>query len=86
MEQLAAHLWPASAAAAAVAQPAAAAAAAFRGDTMARAMLGACAGSLPSALRVYEMLLTRRAPGVPEADLAQLRLKVGQKSVLKEKW
>ncbi len=43
---------------------------------MGRAMLGACHNSLPAALRAYELLLTRRAPGVPDTELAQLRLKV----------
>lgn len=43
---------------------------------MARAMLSACHNSMPAALRVYELLLARRAPGVPDADLSQLRLKV----------
>jgi len=43
---------------------------------MARAMLSACHNSLPAALRVYEMLLARRAPGVPDAELSQVRLRV----------
>jgi len=48
----------------------------YKGDAMGRAMLGACHNSLPAALRAYELLLTRRAPGVPDTELAQLRLKV----------
>ncbi|KAF5829261.1 Non-repetitive/WGA-negative nucleoporin C-terminal-domain-containing protein [Dunaliella salina] len=70
MEQVAAGLWPTAHAAATTAADG------YKGDAMARAMLGACHNSLPAALRVYELLLARRAPGVPEAELAQVRLKV----------
>jgi len=70
MEQVAAGLWPTAHAAATTAADG------YKGDAMARAILGACHNSLPAALRVYELLLARRAPGVPEAELAQVRLKV----------
>ncbi|KAJ9533495.1 hypothetical protein QJQ45_026554, partial [Haematococcus lacustris] len=45
------------------------------GDAVAAALVGACRGSLPAAQRVLELLLSRRAPGVPEASLASLSIR-----------
>jgi hypothetical protein len=70
--QLAAGAWPAPAAGSSAGAPADSAAA---GDAIAQAIVSACRGSLPAAQRVLELLLTRRAPGVPEASLATLAMR-----------
>jgi hypothetical protein len=71
LEQMAAGLWPPGAPPSSEPPP--------PGDSVSgvvsRCLSHACRGSLPSLQRAYELLLARRAPGVPDAELASVRMR-----------
>lgn len=76
LEQIAAGLWPTPPAGTPAPPPASDHAAGSSSGVVAHAVLAACRGSLPSAQRCYELVLSRRAGSlVPGAEAAPVRLR-----------
>eukprot|EP00798_Chlamydomonas_sp_ICE-L_P007356 gene7356-479_t len=68
LEQVSAGLWP-------VSVPASSTETTETDAVVVRALHGACKGSFSAVRRVYDLLLARRAPGVPESELSSVRIK-----------